>query len=213
MNQALKKLTDERGKMAEYLVNNTLNSKIGAVRYRGYSTEENMFLFPGLILPVDDAGNLTEIDHVFLSPKGVFAIETKSISGKVFGEASSMEWHSAKSSRGHDEGIFDRGFKNPFKQNHRHINPIKYVTGTKWVNNIVVIVDADASGWRPGLWSSKPVKDLYINPFELANNIADMNTIFSPMEIKALADKLVPFILRADELQAKFFKNLNTHSS
>lgn len=208
MNQRLKEITAERGQAAEYLVNNTLNRKLGAVRYRGYTTEENAFLFPGLVMPVDSSGRLTETDHILLTTKGVFAIETKSISGKVFGEAQSTDWHSAKSSSGHDEGIFDRGFKNPFKQNQGHIAAIKHVTGVKWVNNIVVLVEADASGWRDGLWSSKPIKGLYVNPIKLANDISEMPNVLLPGEVKSIADKLVPFVLRADELRAEFMRGL-----
>ena len=66
-----------------------------------------------VFLPLPD-GTTTQIDHVVVSPFGVFVIETKNYSGWIFGDQNSAEWTQAiyhKKSR----------FQNPLRQNYKHI--------------------------------------------------------------------------------------------
>lgn len=59
-------------------------------------------------------GETTQIDHVVVSPCGIFVVETKNWTGWIFGDAQSAKWtqivHRKKSS-----------FQNPIRQNYRHI--------------------------------------------------------------------------------------------
>jgi hypothetical protein len=64
-----------------------------------------------LTLPIDDG--TTQIDHVLVSTRGVFVIETKNYSGWIFGNEKSAKWtqviYKKKSS-----------FQNPLRQNYKH---------------------------------------------------------------------------------------------
>ncbi|MDG2632801.1 nuclease-related domain-containing protein [Vibrio parahaemolyticus] len=63
-------------------------------------------------------GTTTQIDHVLISTKGVFVIESKHYSGWVFGDAKSSKWtqviHRKKSQ-----------FKSPLRQNYKHVKAIE----------------------------------------------------------------------------------------
>ncbi len=74
--------------------------------------------FPDLILPTR-RGGLTQIDHVILSPYGLFVVETKDYSGWIFGDAASAKW--TVSYRGGRK----RQFQNPLRQNFAHVKAVE----------------------------------------------------------------------------------------
>jgi hypothetical protein len=199
-------IRDERGRAAEYHVNNTLHRSLGAVRFRESDFPvESYYLFDGIILPAGQA-RYTEVDHLLVSVKGVFAVETKSIHGKVFGERNSQKWHSASPTK--NGQLYDRGFTNPFKQNQLHISAIQDVlTGAglkSWVNNVVVLVDADSTGWEPGHWGADPIQDLFLSAPELAKNISARESVFSLRETDRIARLFHRYYKERDVLRAKF---------
>ena len=59
-------------------------------------------------------GETTQIDHIVVSPYGIFVVETKNWTGWIFGDAQSAKWtqtvYCKKSS-----------FQNPIRQNYKHI--------------------------------------------------------------------------------------------
>lgn len=72
-------------------------------------------------------GHTTQIDHVVISPYGVFVIETKNISGYVYGYELSPQWkrhwkgYKRNGLYGSDTMIFD----NPILQNGAHIKALR----------------------------------------------------------------------------------------
>lgn len=60
----------------------------------------------------------TQIDHVVVSPYGVFVIETKNYKGWIFGEEKSTQW---------TQNIYGKksNFMNPLRQNYAHVKAIK----------------------------------------------------------------------------------------
>ena len=69
-------------------------------------------LLNNLTLP--DQDGTTQIDHVLVSTKGVFVIETKNYAGWIFGDEKSKQWtqviYRVKSK-----------FQNPIRQNFKHL--------------------------------------------------------------------------------------------
>jgi len=59
-------------------------------------------------------GDSTQIDHVVVSTKGVFLIETKNFSGLLFGRANESHWTQVA-------GRTRRKFQNPLRQNYKHV--------------------------------------------------------------------------------------------
>ena len=56
----------------------------------------------------------TQIDHVVVSPYGIFVVETKNYKGWIFGSADQAQW---------TQSIYGKKnrFQNPLRQNYRHI--------------------------------------------------------------------------------------------
>ena len=59
-------------------------------------------------------GNTTQVDHIVVSPYGIFVIETKNIYGYIHGSDASKLWRSCWRNR-------DLAFDNPIQQNKAHI--------------------------------------------------------------------------------------------
>lgn len=59
-------------------------------------------------------GDSTQIDHVVISTKGVFTIETKNYQGSIFGQASDAKWTQKLGGRSFQ-------FQNPIRQNYKHV--------------------------------------------------------------------------------------------
>ena len=65
-------------------------------------------------IPADDGQGTTQIDHIFVSPYGVFVIETKNINGWIFGGEHEPNW-TQKLNKRHSQR-----FQNPLRQNYKH---------------------------------------------------------------------------------------------
>jgi hypothetical protein len=64
----------------------------------------------------------TQIDHVFLSPHGIFVLETKNMSGWIFGSEKQAQW---------TQKLYKRTFKfqNPLRQNYKHLKALEATLG------------------------------------------------------------------------------------
>ncbi|MFU8892697.1 MAG: nuclease-related domain-containing protein [Luteolibacter sp.] len=73
--------------------------------------------FHDLYLPRPDGKGTTQLDHVVVSPFGIFVIETKNYRGWIFGSEKQRQW---------TQQIYKRKerFQNPLHQNHLHIRAL-----------------------------------------------------------------------------------------
>ncbi|HFQ8138572.1 TPA: NERD domain-containing protein [Pseudomonas aeruginosa] len=64
----------------------------------------------------------TQIDHVFLSLYGIFVLETKNMSGWIFGSEKQPQW---------TQKLYKRTFKfqNPLRQNYKHLKALEATLG------------------------------------------------------------------------------------
>lgn len=69
-------------------------------------------------MTLDTPDGTTQIDHVFLSPFGVFVLETKNMRGWIFGSENQAQW---------TQQIFKQRFKfqNPTRQNYKHLKALE----------------------------------------------------------------------------------------
>lgn len=79
-------------------------------------------------------GSTTQIDHILVSSKGIFVIETKHYTGWIFGNPKSKFW---------TQVIFENkySFQNPIFQNYKHVKQVQRVfefLDPKLIHNIVV---------------------------------------------------------------------------
>lgn len=100
-----------RGNSGEHRVNTGLS----------YHLDRNVYrLIADVTLPVGDG--TTQIDHLVVSPHGIFVIETKNMKGWIFGHPDHARWTQA---------IFrDRyRFQNPIRQNYKHVRTVRELLG------------------------------------------------------------------------------------
>ncbi len=98
-----------------------LHGHIGelAVRYKLSKLDPAKYAVINNII-VDNEGESSEIDHVVVSSFGIFVIETKSYSGKIYGHERSAYW----------KQYFKKSefkFQNPVRQNYGHVMALKKV--------------------------------------------------------------------------------------
>ena len=97
-----------KGKVGETLVQAGAVLMLPSSMYRQYHD---------VILPT--AGGTTQIDHVFVSVFGVFVVETKNMSGWIFGSERDEDWTQ----------VFPGGrkfkFHNPLRQNYGHVRAVE----------------------------------------------------------------------------------------
>lgn len=112
----------------------------------------------------------TQIDHILISTRGIFVIETKHYSGWLFANEKSRQWtrvHFRQKNR----------FQNPIHQNFKHIKAVQQLLDflpTEHIHSIVVFTgDAEFKTPIPkGVVDSSQLPD-YINTFQedvISNN-------------------------------------------
>ncbi len=107
---------------------------LGAGRFKGWLGETmvaralsrlnpNLYhTFHDLYLPRPDGHGTTQIDHVIVSPFGIFVIETKNYRGWIFGSEKQPKW---------TQQIYRRksSFQNPLHQNELHLRALAVCLG------------------------------------------------------------------------------------
>lgn len=102
-----------------------------AVSKELYRLGNKYIVFNDLLLKT--GSGTCQIDHVVLSPYGIFVVETKNISGKITGCDEWKEWYW----NGKD---FNKTIYNPVMQNFRHIDVLSDTLGLSADNFISIIV-------------------------------------------------------------------------
>jgi restriction system protein len=78
-------------------------------------------LVDNLILKTPDGS--TQIDHVLISPYGIFVIETKDLGGWIFGGEHQKKWTQSFRSGWFHKNAFQ--FQNPIYQNYKHVKAVQ----------------------------------------------------------------------------------------
>ncbi|RDW17494.1 NERD nuclease [Oceanobacillus arenosus] len=76
------------------------------------------------------SSGFSQIDHILISPFGIFVIETKNYKGTIYGGKNRKEWSV--------NGKFK--MMNPFTQNYGHIKVLKSMIDSKYHDNFISIV-------------------------------------------------------------------------
>ncbi len=156
-----------KGMLGEWYVNRKLSRALDSQQYQ---------LFKNVTLPT--AEGTTQIDHILLSPFGVFVIETKNMRGRIFGSERQAKWTGQIYSRKYS-------FQNPLRQNYKHTETLRgLLMLPQEVVYSVVIFTA-----RAKLKTSLPVNVGYVNDaIEFIKK--HQQVCFSELQIIELADLL-----------------------
>ncbi|QXW26579.1 NERD domain-containing protein [Acinetobacter johnsonii] len=116
-----------KGKIGEFAV---------STQAKRYLDKEKYSLLNDCTLP-DEQNQTTQIDHILLSPYGIFVIETKNYKGWIFGGARQKMW---------TQKIYKKSFKfqNPLHQNYKHQKVLQTLLSDlvepAWMHSIVVFM-------------------------------------------------------------------------
>ncbi|WP_010240986.1 nuclease-related domain-containing protein [Clostridium arbusti] len=77
-----------------------------------------------------------QIDHLVLSPYGIFCIETKNMKGTITGREEDNAWKQVKTGQGGK--TYEKSFYNPCKQSRGHVNAIKSLLRHGDFKNVLV---------------------------------------------------------------------------
>lgn len=100
-----------KGRWGEWLVKTKARRKLPADTYHAFHD-----------VTLADGTGSTQIDHLFVSPYGLFVVETKNYKGWIFGSAHSAQWTQTT-------GRHKHRFQNPLRQNHRHTTALSQLLG------------------------------------------------------------------------------------
>ena len=111
-----------KGLFGEFFVNVLAKFSLDKSRYH---------LIKNVTIPTEDG--TTQIDHIIVSPYGIFVVETKNLKGWIFGSENQPMW---------TQKIFKHlnKFQNPLRQNYKHIRTLESALNIGLDNFFSVIV-------------------------------------------------------------------------
>lgn len=161
--------------------------------------DEHYRSFNNVILKTPDG--TTQIDHILISPHGVFVIETKNFTGWIFGEANQRKWTQSLCGPGYASIKYP--FQNPIHQNYKHVKAVQNFLGidAKFIFNLVVF--AGNSEFKTAM--PKNVIELrdFIRYIETHTEI-----LFNVDQTNALAKKLNEYVEQSSFNEEMHIKNL-----
>lgn len=102
-----------KGKIGEWRVKRAL----------GKDVENEYYVINDVTVSVD--GKSSQIDHVAVTDRGIFCIETKNYAGRIYGEEKQLQWTQVLA-----YGKVKNKFYNPVKQNATHVLRLQEVLGS-----------------------------------------------------------------------------------
>ena len=107
---------------------------------KSLSANKEAYVINDVIVAADD-GNTSQIDHILFARGGIFVIETKNYSGRIYGNDNQREWTQVLA-----YGNTKNKFYNPVKQNQTHIYRLREILGKQYpFISCVVFLRADIS--------------------------------------------------------------------
>lgn len=130
----------------------------------------------------DEKGKTSQIDHILINKTGVFVIETKNYSGRIYGDDNKQEWTQVL-----QYGKVKNNFYNPIKQNATHIYRLKEVTKTELpLYSIVVFTQGNIQYIKSKrVYNLRELKKVIQQPPVKECNTEDMEKLYNQLlEIK-----------------------------
>lgn len=100
-------------------------ARVAAVLDSLHRKNQEYHPFNNIILKTPDG--TTQIDHILISPYGVFVIETKDFKGWIFGDPHQKKW--TQSLFGPYRSSIKYQFQNPIHQNYKHVKAVQAFLG------------------------------------------------------------------------------------
>lgn len=170
-----------RGKLGERAVSAVL----------GKTKEGVQYLIDDYIVEKD--GKSSQIDHILINQYGIFVIETKNYSGRIYGNDEQLEWTQVL-----QYGKVKNRFYNPIKQNATHVYKIKSIVGPYPVKSFVVFVQNN----------TQYINSLNVIPLrDLRHTVNQGTPTLNEMQMQEIYNKLESS--RSSINQEQHIKNIN----
>lgn len=142
----------------------------------GKTKKGTRYVINNLVLKIDE-GKTSQIDHVVINRNGVFVIETKNYSGRIYGNENQLEWTQVLS-----YGKVKNKLYNPIKQNKTHVfhisrllkGKIPLVSAVVFVQGNIQFIDAD------GVYSLYGLKKLLNAPY-IELSVEEMESVYQTL--------------------------------
>ncbi len=167
------RLVTGKGYLGERRVHRTCQRGLPRQTYR---------IFFDVTLPTPDG--TTQIDHLIVSPFGIFVIETKTMKGWIFGGLRQKTWtqkiyrHTSK-------------FQNPLHQNYKHIKTLEAALEIPLDQLISIVVFAGSAKLKTRMPENVVRLDGLLRLIRSRQDV-----VFSPKEVEANAAKIEALRLR-----------------
>lgn len=127
---------------------------------------------------IPDGHGTTQIDHIYVSPFGIFVVETKNYKGWIFGRESDARW---------TQKIYKKQstFQNPLRQNYKHTKTLEELLelpGSAFQSVVIFVGDFEFKTALPPNVCTLSNFDKYIRSFQAR--------IFTSEQIAAVCTKL-----------------------
>jgi len=154
--------------------------------------------FHNLTLEAPDG--TTQIDHVIISPYGIFVIETKNYKGWIFGDENKKMW---------TQSIYRKKFKfqNPLRQNYKHVKAVQSLLNLNMNQIISVVVFVGNSHFKTAMPNNVLLLGELITFIELYQQ-----QILSIDELETYAEKLRKPSCTAAENHEKHINNVTQNA-
>jgi len=119
---------------------------------------DQYFVFDDIMIPSQNG--TSQIDHVVVSPYGVFAIETKNYDGWIYGNEKDKTWTQVLNKR------TKHRFLNPLRQNYGHVKALEDVLSVKGIHSIVAFANGTLKTELPENVMRLEDVNTYIQSFE-----------------------------------------------
>ncbi|MCA1066123.1 NERD domain-containing protein (plasmid) [Rossellomorea sp. AcN35-11] len=144
-------------------------------------------------------GNSTQLDHVVVSPYGIFVIETKNYKGWIFGYENAKQW---------TQTIYKRKdkFLNPIIQNKGHIRALSYLLKKqKYFHSIIVFGNEATFKFNDSFDSAEVV---YMR--QLATVVRKHNEkVFTDTQVSEMYQAIIGAAKSGEEVSQKHVASLN----
>ncbi len=160
---------------------------------------EQYRLFNNVILKTPDG--TTQIDHILISPYGVFVVETKDFKGWILGDKHQKKWTQSLFGPYHSSVKYQ--FQNPIHQNYKHVKAVQSFLGIEFNFIFNIVVFAGNSEFKTEM--PENVKELR----NLLSYIESHTEIFLDVEkTEELTQKLTGYIEHTLVNEETHIKNL-----
>ncbi len=150
---------------------------------------------------LNDNGHSVQIDHVIISKYGIFVIETKNYSGKIYGSDNSEKWSQYLCGKKYE-------FLNPIKQNQSHVLALKSVLGISSINIFSIVV------FLYGVDLRCKTSSTVINVSQLFSYIyCQQQIVFNDDDVNRLVEKLYNLMIKDPDRASKHVSTVRKNIS